>query len=136
RARRLGCPVRACPRPVSLLLGRLYTSDFEPSERRDKRRSRDGRHFCDEQTGSDVSELVRRAGTPSTRSCQRAATGCVRSCQAKIANNMPLSPQTARLDPISDAQAENRTGHAAVEQIKAVSKIRRPAGGALRLPPQ
>ena len=54
----------------------------------------------------------------------------------KITNNMSLSPQTARLDPISDARAENRTRHAAEEQIKAVSKIRRPAGGALSLPPQ
>src|SRR2546426_9000979 len=80
--------------------------------------------FCDDQTRGAVSELLWRAGRLSTRCWQHAATVYARSCQAKITDNMPLSPQTARLDPISDAQAENRTRHAAVEQIKTVSKIR------------
>src|SRR5437870_2176584 len=84
---------------VSLVLGRLYTSDFEPSGRRDKQRSRHGRHFCDERPRGDITELLRRAGTLSTRCCHHAATVYARTCQAKIANNMPLSARTTSRCP-------------------------------------
>src|SRR5437867_6486423 len=88
--------------------------------------------FLRRQTRGDVAELLWRAGTLSTRSCQHAATVYARSCQAKnygrhatvLTDRTPVS----NIRRLSDARAENRTRHSAAEQLKTVSKIRRPAG--------
>ena len=146
RSRRLADRARTFPWRVSLLLGRLYTSDFAPSGRRDERRSRDGRHFCDEQTRGDVAELLRRARTISTRCWQRAATVYARSCQAKNYGQHAAVPTDCTPGSNIRRSSGNRTRHAAVEQIKTVSKIGRPAGNQtpgrrgsrrpLSLPPQ